>query len=338
LNLTLRQPIRWRHVKNTEADTRLWSVGELAEAAGVTVRALHHYDHRALLEPSERSAGGHRRYSEADVARLYRILALRDLGFGLDEIASLLSGDKATAPAEVTRLHLERVTGQLEQAARLRQRLSRLQTVLERSDEPSAELIIDAMQAMTSTVSVDRIVTKLGDSGETLLGDMTLASKHHPRVEAGGTVDELNAHLGALLAGGELPDPYSTWLRRVQNELFDLGADISVPPPGESDADGEEHVERVADAYVERLEQNCERANLDVEPLDSFVLPGGTPVVAQLHVCRTVCRRAERRTVEIADVNPVVVRYLNRLSDLLFIIGRALSGGSEPLWEPGRQG
>jgi cob(I)alamin adenosyltransferase len=325
-------------VKNAKTDTRLWSIGELAEAAGVTVRALHHYDHLELLVPSERSEGGHRRYSEADVAKLYRILALRDLGFGLEEIASLLSGDKATAPAEVTRLHLERVTGQLEKSARLRQRLSRLQTVLERSDKPSAELIIDAMRVMASTVSIDRIVTKLGDSGETLLGDMTLAAKHHPRVEAGGTVDELNAHLGALLASGELPDPYNTWLQRIQNELFDLGADITVPPSDGTAANGDKPERRIADAYVDRLEQNCQRANLDVEPLDSFVLPGGTPVVGQLHICRTVCRRAERRTVEIADVNPVVVRYLNRLSDLLFIIGRALSGGSERLWEPGGPG
>jgi cob(I)alamin adenosyltransferase len=325
-------------VKNAGADTRLWSIGELAEAAGVTVRALHHYDHLALLAPSERSEGGHRRYSEADVARLYRILALRDLGFGLEEIASLLSGDEATAPAEVTRLHLERVTGQLEQAARLRQRLSRLQTVLDRSDQPSAELIFDAMHAMTSTVSLDRIITKLGDGGETLLGDMTLASKQHPRVEAGGTVDELNAHIGAVLATGELPHPYSAWLQRIQNELFDVGADITVPPSsGGQDGGGEEHGLRITDAYVERLERDCRRANRDLEPLDSFVVPCGTPVVAQLHVCRTVCRRAERRTVEIADANPEVVRYLNRLSDLLFVMGRAIGGASERLWEPGRQ-
>jgi len=183
------------------------------------------------------------------------------------------------------------------------------------------------------TVNLTRIYTRLGDGGETHLGDMSRVPKTHRRIEAYGTVDELNAQLGVALALGGLPEPYAAWLRRIQNDLFDVGADICVPAGGPRDR------LRVAPEQTAWLELACDEVNAGLPNLRSFVLPGGSPAAAQLHVCRTVCRRAERRVIACGDdVSPECVRYLNRLSDLLFILSRGANvagGGSEPLWEPG---
>jgi cob(I)alamin adenosyltransferase len=205
------------------------------------------------------------------------------------------------------------------------------------------------------TVNLTRIYTKLGDGGETHLGDMSRVSKLHPRVEAYGTVDELNAAIGVALLQPGLDERFAQWLRRVQNDLLDVGADLSVPAPapevgpaGESAA-GEQSPRggarqrlRVGSDYTDWLEQACDEVNAELPPLRSFVIPGGSAAAAHLHVCRTVCRRGERRTIAVgADVNPEAVRYLNRLSDLLFILSRAANaesgedGAAEPLWEPG---
>jgi cob(I)alamin adenosyltransferase len=196
------------------------------------------------------------------------------------------------------------------------------------------------------TVNLTRIYTKLGDGGETHLGDMSRVSKLHPRVEAYGTVDELNATIGVALLAPGLPEKFAAWLRRVQNDLLDLGADLSVP---ESATDEESAATRqrlrVGPDYTVWLERACDEVNATLEPLRSFVIPGGTPAAAYLHVCRTVCRRAERRTIAVgAELNPEVVRYLNRLSDLLFILSRAANVRpgdgveTEPLWDPGAHG
>jgi cob(I)alamin adenosyltransferase len=191
------------------------------------------------------------------------------------------------------------------------------------------------------TVNLTRIYTKLGDGGETHLGDMSRVSKLHPRVEAYGTVDELNATIGVALLQPGLPGQFAEWLQRVQNDLLDVGADLSVPAPAAgSSADGPARERlRVGREYTEWLERACDEVNATLEPLRSFVIPGGTLAAAHLHVCRTVCRRAERRSLAIGEEgNPEVVRYLNRLSDLLFILSRAAntpSDGAESLWEPG---
>jgi cob(I)alamin adenosyltransferase len=183
------------------------------------------------------------------------------------------------------------------------------------------------------TVNLTRIYTRLGDGGETHLGDMSRVPKTHPRIEAYGTIDELNAQIGLALAVADLPDDYAEWLRRIQNDLFDVGADISAPQSPDRER------LRLLGEQTEWLEQRCDEVNATLPPLKSFVLPGGTPAAAYLHVCRTVCRRAERLAIACAqeeDLNPEVVRYLNRLSDLLFILSRGAAGGEEPLWEPGR--
>ncbi len=181
------------------------------------------------------------------------------------------------------------------------------------------------------TVNLTRIYTKLGDAGETHLGDMSRVSKLHPRVEAYGTVDELNSVLGVALLQ-PLPAHIATWLRRMQNDLLDLGADLSVPTGGDRER------LRITAEYTQWLEQACDEVNATLPPLRSFVIPGGTAAAAHLHICRTVCRRAERRVLAVEDANPETVRYLNRLSDLLFILARAVNeqdAGAEPLWDPG---
>ncbi len=181
------------------------------------------------------------------------------------------------------------------------------------------------------TVNLTRIYTRLGDDGETHLGDMSRVPKTNARIEAYGAVDELNAQLAVALHAPDLPAEHASVLGRVQNDLFDVGADISVPEGGERER------LRVAPEQTTWLEERCDEVNARLEPLKSFVIPGGTAAAAQLHVSRTVCRRAERRAIACGeDVNAEVVRYLNRLSDLLFILSRDANSGDEPLWEPGR--
>src|SRR5437868_3614589 len=141
------------------------------------------------------------------------------------------------------------------------------------------------------TVNLTRIYTRLGDGGETHLGDMSRVPKTHPRIEAYGTVDELNAHLGLVLTIPEMPSDYAEWLRRIQNDLFDVGADIAAP-----EDPGKERL-RVLPEQTGWLEERCDEVNATLKPLKSFVLPGGTRAAAQLHACRTVCRRAERLTI-----------------------------------------
>lgn len=178
-------------------------------------------------------------------------------------------------------------------------------------------------------VNLTRIYTRLGDDGQTHLGDMSRVAKTDPRVEAYGDVDELNSQLGAVLALGDLPETQVAWIKRIQNDLFDMGADLCVP------LDDAGKRLRMAPAATLWLEERCDEVNAQLEPLKSFVIPGGAPATALLHVSRTVCRRAERRVVACGEtVNGECVRYLNRLSDLLFILARARQEGDE-LWEPG---
>jgi cob(I)alamin adenosyltransferase len=183
-------------------------------------------------------------------------------------------------------------------------------------------------------VRLTRIYTGGGDAGETSLGDGSRVAKTDPSIEAYGTVDELNSVLGAVLAIG-VPEPMREPLRQIQNELFDLGGDLAVP----FDADDARQRTRITKTQTEALERLCDEYNADLPELRSFVLPGGTEAGALLHVARAVCRRAERaalRAHESRVVNPLTLVYLNRLSDLLFILARsANASGDEPLWRPG---
>lgn len=186
-------------------------------------------------------------------------------------------------------------------------------------------------------VYLSRIYTKSGDQGETGLGDGTRVPKDAARVVAIGEVDELNAVLGLVIAN--CPDCLeSALLRSIQNDLFDVGADLCVPP-GTREAAGQ--CLRVTAAQAQRLEQAIDRLNENLQPLNSFILPGGTRAAAWLHLARTVCRRAERAVVTLTrteKLNEQVLIYLNRLSDLLFVLGRVANDGGkgDVLWVPGQ--
>jgi cob(I)alamin adenosyltransferase len=176
-------------------------------------------------------------------------------------------------------------------------------------------------------VRLTKIYTRGGDAGQTSLGDMSRVSKLDPLVRAYGAVDELNSIVGWVFV--EVPSPA---LARIQNELFDVGADLSVPY---EDGDGKLRIDQAA---IDRLEADCDEANAPLAELKSFILPGGSEQAARLHIARSVCRRVERDVLEAAQerpVNPLAAVYLNRLSDLLFILARAANSGDEPLWKPG---
>ena len=185
-------------------------------------------------------------------------------------------------------------------------------------------------------VYLNRIYTKSGDAGETSLGDGTRVPKTHLRIIAYGNVDELNSVLGVAKATG-LPEEIAGWLGNVQNTLFDLGADLCVP---ESNEPIEHSPLRVTPDQVDTLEHCIDSANERLTPLESFILPGGTAAAAHLHHARTVCRRAEIAVLQLAEkeqINPQIAIYLNRLSDLLFVLARVCNNNGEDdvLWTPG---
>ncbi len=188
-----------------------------------------------------------------------------------------------------------------------------------------------------SLVTLNKIYTKTGDAGETALGNGSRVAKHSMRVTSYGTVDEANATVGLarLHATGDM----DAQLAMIQNDLFDLGADLCRPDM-EKDAEAEYPPLRITDAQVARLETEIDGMTKQVQPLKSFILPGGSALSAHLHLCRTVSRRAERLTVELAtmeSVNPAAVKYLNRLSDWFFQAGRIANsnGADDVLWVPG---
>ncbi|QDT32606.1 cob(I)yrinic acid a,c-diamide adenosyltransferase [Thalassoglobus polymorphus] len=186
-------------------------------------------------------------------------------------------------------------------------------------------------------VYLNKIYTKTGDSGETSLGDGTRVPKTHVRIGAYGGVDELNAVIGVAIACGSLPNKTAEVLTSIQNDLFDVGADLCVP---ESDEPPEYEPLRMTQPKVDQLEKWIDANTEKLTPLNSFILPGGNPGAAHLHLARTVCRRAEIGVIALAEVekiNPLVVIYLNRLSDLLFVLARIVNdhGEADILWKPG---
>jgi len=189
------------------------------------------------------------------------------------------------------------------------------------------------VRARDEPVRLTRIYTRGGDAGETSLGDGSRASKLDPLIGAYGGVDELNSLLGLVLAD-EPREELRPVLERLQNELFDLGADLSTPF-----GDAAEERLRIEQGQIDELERLCDRWNADLPELRSFVLPGGSEAAARLHIARATCRRVERETLAASrerQLNPLALVYLNRLSDLLFILARAANTGrEEPLWVPG---
>jgi len=178
------------------------------------------------------------------------------------------------------------------------------------------------MRKRDEPVRLTKIYTRGGDAGETSLGDGSRVPKTDPRVAALGDVDEVNSLVGWALVAA----PESARLQRIQNELFDVGADLARP--------GNDRL-RIHESYVERLEAEIDEVNAVLEPLKSFVLPGGSELAARLYIARAVCRRAERSVLAVPGASTLAAVYLNRLSDLLFVLARAANAGEEPLWRPG---
>jgi cob(I)alamin adenosyltransferase len=191
-------------------------------------------------------------------------------------------------------------------------------------------------------VKLTKIYTRGGDTGETSLVDGSRLPKHALRIASFGTVDEANATLGMVRLHTTHDAICDAMLNRIQNDLFDLGADLATPGKvfDKSDPDEPSWVLRILQSQVDRLESEIDQLNAELAPLNSFVLPGGTPASTYLHLARTITRRAERLAVEAAEqapINPIAIKYLNRLSDLLFVMGRYLNdkGAKDVLWIPG---
>jgi cob(I)alamin adenosyltransferase len=265
------------------------------------------------------------------VQRLHRILTLRRLGFGLETIAGVLESNSSESLLEAARRQLERVEVELQVGRGLRARLRGVVRALEASAEGTANDTIDEMEVMRMGAKLTHIYTGLGDAGETELGDMERVRKTHPVIEAGGAIEELGTKIGELLASGELPDRRRSWLMRITNDLMDIAFDLSVPPGSVA----RRSRPQIGEEYVAWVEEACDEANAPLEELDSFVVSFGDPIAAQLDACRAICRRAERRAFAVEGLNPQIARYLNRLSDLLFILARASADGDEQLWKPG---
>jgi cob(I)alamin adenosyltransferase len=226
------------------------------------------------------------------------------------------------------RAQLSRVDSDLARLTQLQSRLRQLAESVAEESDPAPEQLLNTMEAMMN-VRLDQIYTGSGDSGETELADGRRVPKSDPTLGA-ADLEEVSSHLAAAIAAGGLPEADVGWLRRIQNDLLDLGADLAYPF-----AEGGSGAKRIDASYVKWLEEVCESAKAELDSLSSFALPSGPAPAPQLHLARTVCRRVERQVVAIADVNPEVLRYLNRLSDLLFILARRASASEELLWKPG---
>ena len=304
------------------------TIGELAGAAGATVRAIRHYEEIGLLTASERSFGGHRRYRRAEL-RLRRILILRRCGFGLEAIRHLLAAESREEALAMARRQLERADLELEVARRLRLRVRRFTELLAGPGGGSIDQLIAEIEEEDMTEHLDPITTGLGDSGETDLADGSRVAKTHPLIAAAGEVEALLAEVSRVLAETEPQPTHRAWLERIAHELLDLCCDLAAPASSE---DGP----RIDAGYVEWLERASREAGAGLDQLDTFVAIFPTPAAAGLNACRTTCRRAELAVFAVEDANPQIGRYLNRLSDLLFLVARAEAGGGEVRWRPGR--
>lgn len=311
----------------------LIGIGDAARALSTTPRTLRYYEQRGLLEPSEISQAGHRRYGPESLRRARRVLRLRGLGLSLDDIAAALSGDESQL-GEILTAQAAFLDTHLAELETLRHRLGTLLArdtpnplagAAERFDES-----IDLLEELAMTIVLSRIYTRTGDHGTTTLANEVRVEKTDPLLEVIGDLDELTTALGlAVAASTDASRTQVGELRVIQNELFNLGADLahvdgdrSLPPTRAL----------IDEANIRRLEQLCDKLNADLIAPDSFVLPGGDPLSAALHHARAICRRAERHCWAVTTSNPAAAPYLNRLSDLLFILARSAEGGGEPTW------
>ncbi|HEX5535492.1 MAG TPA: cob(I)yrinic acid a,c-diamide adenosyltransferase [Actinomycetales bacterium] len=297
-------------------------IGAAARLLGTTERTLRYYEERGLIPAPEREGTGHRRYGPPDLEVARQVLALRRLGLEVEVVKSLLSGDQGDLQP-VLQQQVARLDAEIDDLTRLRDRAQQLANQTP-GTQPTRGTI-DLLEEIHMRIVLSKIYTRTGDSGTTAIGGGSRVDKADPRLEVIGDVDELVSALGIALAAG--PGEHVDLIRALQNELFDLGAELA---SNDSDAMA---LRRVTPAHVTRLEEACDRINATLEPPASFVLPGSDATSAALHQARAICRRAERHAWAVPEVAHDVRRYLNRLSDLLFILARATTSGDEPTWE-----
>lgn len=320
------------------ATTATLGIGAAARALGTTARTLRYYDQRGLIKPSEVTANGHRRYDEHAQRTARRVLALRNLGLTLATIGKILVGNGPDDVTTVLTAQAQLIDAEIDQLNALRIRIADLLTATPPAPHPShpagksdelTEQTLNLLEDLAMKIILSRIYTRTGDDGTTALAGGVRVDKTDPRLEVMGDVDELLSALGVAIA--TLEARHCDILRSIQNDLFDLGADLAStglhPPNGDGRA-------RVDASYVTRLEQACDEANRDLDPPASFVLPGASAGSAALHHARAICRRAERHCWTVPDATEDAHRYLNRLSDLLFILARAAETDDEPTWDP----
>lgn len=311
----------------------LIGIGDAARALSTTPRTLRYYEQRGLLGPSEISQSGHRRYGRQALQRARRVLKLRGLGLSLVDIAAALDGDESQLN-EILMAQAASLDTHLAELHTLRQRLGSLLArgapnplagASERFDES-----IDLLEELAMTIVLSRIYTRTGDHGTTTLANEVQVEKTDPLLEVIGDLDELTTALGlAVAASADGSGTQVGELRTIQNELFNLGADLAHV---NSDGSLSPTKALIDESNIRRLEQLCDKLNADLVPPDSFVLPGGDPLSAALHHARAICRRAERHSWAVTTSNPAAGPYLNRLSDLLFILARSAEGGGECTW------
>jgi cob(I)alamin adenosyltransferase len=304
-------------------------IGAAARLLGTTQRALRYYEQRGLLPPAEITAAGHRRYDDATLCRARRLLALRELGLSLATIGKVLAGDGQDDITAVLTNQALRLDAEVSELISLRERITRMLTAAPVAG--STDEVLNLLEQLAMKIVLSRIYTRTGDDGTTALAGGSRVDKTDPRLKVMGDVDELVSAIGVAIAtpGGGRP---AELLRSIQNDLFDLGADLA--------ATGKRNgthrpAPLVGAGYVARLERACDDTNADLEPPASFVLPGSNACSAALHHARAICRRAERHAWTIPEMAREGLRYLNRLSDLLFILARATETDAEPTWAVG---
>lgn len=312
-------------------------IGAAARALGTTERALRYYEQRGLLTPAEVSAGGHRRYDGPALRRARRVLALRALGLSLGTINKILTGYSQDDITAVLRDQAQRLDAELGELTLLRSRVTELLAAAP-ATEPGTTApaptdgtyqSLNLLEELAMRIVLSRIYTRTGDDGTTALAGGQRVDKTDTRLEVLGDVDELVSALGVAIAA--LGSQHAEELRGIQNDLFDLGADLAATAsPGTLG----EATPLVGAGYITRLEQACDQANAHLDPPASFVLPGSNEGSAALHYARAVCRRAERHSWTVPELPDECRRYLNRLSDLLFILARTAETNAEPTWTP----
>lgn len=305
-------------------------IGDAARILSTTPRTLRYYEQRGVIRPTEVRESGHRRYDRATLDRARRVLRLREFGVPIDAAAAAVDGDPATLIGILTS-QAAALDAHLAQLGDLRARLGVLLSHRGDAGPDYLDESLGLLKELSMKIVLSQIYTRAGDHGTTDLADGARVEKTDPLLDAIGDVDELITAIGVAVAAS--PDVPVEELRTIQNELFDLGADIARIDRDERSASTPP---LVTEANIRRLEHRCDELNADLVPPASFVLPGGDPLSAALHHARAVCRRAERHCWAVGDSPTVPARYLNRLSDLLFIMARTAERDGEPTWTPRR--